>query len=290
MNTTLLIPALFPAFAPGKELRLPALERILTRGRWTRLEAQSVTEDWQLSHATTRAQSLQRSSGYWLCADPAHVRVEGSRALLMDSGQLDISMEEAKLLVESLNHHFEQDDLRFFILNPRQWLVESGQPIGLDCTWPPLWCAGRNLEPWLPQGPDQTRWRRHFNEIQMLLFEHPVNQARQKNSQPTLDALWFWNRGNSAQTHPTLVDTLRRPAAYEDLDAWQNALTALDAEVFAPLLEQMHRGEIKSLTLLCPEGERNYSINLKGAQLRWHFWKIRQPLVDYYDHHHATQG
>jgi hypothetical protein len=124
----------------------------------------------------------------------------------------------------------------------------------------------------------------------MLFFEHPVNLERQKRSEPTLDALWFWNRGNARNNPPDLFPGLRQAAAYEETEAWEQALEQLEKEVLAPLLEKMRRGEVQSLTLLCPEGAHNYAVSVTATELRWHFWKINQPLHYYHARHHRPKG
>jgi hypothetical protein len=39
-----------------------------------------------------------------------------------------------------------------------------------------------------------------MNEIQMLLHEHPVNEARASRREPTINSLWLWGFGSSCQT------------------------------------------------------------------------------------------
>jgi hypothetical protein len=284
MNITLLIPALFPAFDPGPIATLPALERILARAQWAPLPPQAVVEDWIATPARNRAPAPVQEAGHWWYATPAHVRLEGTRALFMDAGQLEITTGETEALLADLNRHFAAEGLHFEAPAPQEWLVQSTQPIALETSWPPLWCAGRDALHWLPTGPDQSRWRGYFNEIQMLFFEHPVNQQRMAQGLPTLDALWFWNREQLAAQPPQLLDALRRPAAYEAVEHWHQGLQEIE-QALAPQLEQLQKGTLESLTLLCPEGRLNNAITLKRSSLRWHFWKPNRPLTHYHAHH-----
>jgi hypothetical protein len=34
-----------------------------------------------------------------------------------------------------------------------------------------------------------------MNELQMLLHDHPVNQAREERGEPVINSLWFWGNG-----------------------------------------------------------------------------------------------
>ena len=54
---------------------------------------------------------------------------------------------------------------------------------------------GRRVDPLLPHGPDARRWHGRFNETQMLLHEHPVNQRRESRGEPAINSVWFWGGG-----------------------------------------------------------------------------------------------
>ncbi|MDO8208372.1 MAG: hypothetical protein Q7T38_11245, partial [Gallionella sp.] len=38
-------------------------------------------------------------------------------------------------------------------------------------------------------------WHQIFNEIQMLLFAHPLNEAREARGEATINSVWFWGNG-----------------------------------------------------------------------------------------------
>jgi hypothetical protein len=51
----------------------------------------------------------------------------------------------------------------------------------------------------LPQGPDALRWHGIFNEIQMLFFEHAVNQAREARGELPINSVWLWGGGREPE-------------------------------------------------------------------------------------------
>ena len=51
----------------------------------------------------------------------------------------------------------------------------------------------------LPSGTDNMRWQGYFNEIQMLLYEHPLNQAREARGELAINGIWFWGGGTMPQ-------------------------------------------------------------------------------------------
>jgi hypothetical protein len=66
--------------------------------------------------------------------------------------------------------------------------------------------AGANVHAHLPYGADALHWHGVFNEIQMLFYEHEVNQAREQRGETPVNAVWLWGGGKAATN-------LRRPFA-----------------------------------------------------------------------------
>jgi len=43
-----------------------------------------------------------------------------------------------------------------------------------------------------PKGVEALHWHQLFNEIQMLLFSHPVNEAREVRGELPVNSVWLW--------------------------------------------------------------------------------------------------
>jgi hypothetical protein len=54
----------------------------------------------------------------------------------------------------------------------------------------------------LPTGNDASHWHQVFNEVQMLLFAHPLNDARETRGEATINSVWFWGCGCSDNVSP----------------------------------------------------------------------------------------
>lgn len=252
MKLTLLLPGLNWLDAhDGAEvcrgLTLPALSLLLGRGR-------------MLRHSTTLSALCQQSiglpasgvaaghaaaaglpAGHWLLADPVHVRIDRDRALLADVGVMRVAQDEADALTASLNRHFAEDGLQFHAPQPGRWLLQL--PEAADAVFTPLADAvGENVNEHLPAGARGLHWSRLLNEMQMLLYTHPVNDARELRGELSVNSVWLWGEGEPAAVaahaqHPDLLladDELLR----------QQAVTAgvrVDAAPydFAGLLEQL---------------------------------------------------
>jgi hypothetical protein len=149
-------------------------------------------QDWPVAPFTLMGDGGQPGVDFWMRADPVHLRPTQHDLLLADSG--DVSQREASELIETLNSHFAHEGLRWHAPHPRRWYVT-----GLSCvdiaTTPTSVAMARRIDPLLPRGPNARQWHSRFNEVQMLLHEHPVNQVRESRGEPIINSVWFWGVG-----------------------------------------------------------------------------------------------
>lgn len=217
-NLHLLIPSLFwnritqPETLDG--LSLPAVENFLAKSSQTQQTSQgfeawlcqvfgiSKQQNWPIAPILLQFENTEQASaenGYWLRADPVHLRIEQNHILLADSQMFKISVKESDQLADIVNRHFEKDALAFLPINPDRWYVrlEKNPDLQLHAL---SQIAGTNINNYLPTGEDRTIWHNRFNEIQMLLHEHPINQARQERGELAINSLWFWGGGRIPET------------------------------------------------------------------------------------------
>ena len=304
---------------------LPALTKIWSRGRATRLGVQpweaallesfgvARQRDWPLAPLSWLGEGGEAAEGYWLRADPVHLRADRDALLLLDARHFSLETEAARMLVEALNAHFAPDRLRFFTASPKRWYVRVDRVPDL-ATWPLRAAAGRSIDSLLPHGSEALVWHRRANEIQMLLHAHPVNEMRESASQLTVNSVWFWGGGvlpavagrrlsgmwgDDPLAHG-LARAARLPCAAlpEQGDHWlaqaaagehvmlldlpaaqpREALLAAEQLWFAPLLRALKRRELSALTLVAEAGGRAVRFELRAADL-WKFWR-RALFVD----------
>jgi hypothetical protein len=133
--------------------------------------------------------------------------------------------------------------------------------------------------------------RRLQNEMQMLLYTHPVNDSR--NQQGLLPVNSFWLHGSGelpalpkppvGTSAPQVTIDLREPALAEDWSSWAQAWQALDAGPVAALGAELAAGRPARLTLC---GERQAQSWAAQPQPIWQIImnKIRpQPLSSLID-------
>lgn len=185
------------------EARLPGLDMLLARGRRETLGCASLEEllcqeqgivrqqDWPIAPITLANAGGQPGKDYWLRADPVHLRIERDRLILTEIPAP--APDEAKMLCDALTAHFG-DNFSPHPLRPDAWVVRTTQIPDITTT-PLSLVAGQHIDPLLPAGGDAQHWRTLLNEVQMLLFHHPVNQAREQRGKPVINSVWIWGGG-----------------------------------------------------------------------------------------------
>jgi len=326
----LVIPDLFPSArlleAAAHDLHVPALQTLLARGTRLPCPAEGVEaalcealgiarqQDWPLAPITLAADGGVAGDTYWLRADPVHLKVMRDRIVLADSDAFSLSRDEADALADTIAKHFG-DDLHPLPLHPQRWYLQFS--VAPHLTTIPLSVAvGRDIDPLLPQGSDAMRFRAQLNELQMLLHDHPVNQAREARGELPVNSLWPWGGGNqpapctfrmpiygrnaevqmlgvfcSTRVNPLptqmdmqvletdgiiLLDALTRSGQYGDACGWREALRELEQDWFVPLLGMLRKIGPQGIRLLDPVNGKALHLHARDA---WKFWRRPQRLV-----------
>jgi hypothetical protein len=120
--------------------------------------------------------------------------VERDQLVLSEASTFPLLQDEADALVATLNQHFAADGLHFVAPRPQRWYLRLARPPVLT-THGLYQAAGRNVHALLPAGQEAMRWRALLNEVQMLLFEHPVNVAREERGIAPVNSVWLAGGG-----------------------------------------------------------------------------------------------
>ncbi|MGH8712680.1 MAG: hypothetical protein ACREYB_01595 [Casimicrobiaceae bacterium] len=205
--------------------------------------------DWPVAPLLAAAANLDPGNAYWLRAEPVML-VAGLHDVRLAAIVEDLSADEAAALQATLNSHFFGDDLRFYAMHPARWLIAAAGVQDLD-TNPADEALGAPIGPFLPTGPDAPRWRRWQSEMQMLLFEHPVNAARERAGRLQANGVWVsgGGRGVGAPVRPRIASLYTDDAVQTDLAracgvapaplppslaAWQDSRPDLPSMVWLP--------------------------------------------------------
>jgi len=140
-------------------------------------------------------------TAYWLDADPVTL-VAGRDDVRLVGVVRDLDPYDAATLIRMLNSHFTTDGIEFVAVRPDAWFVRAPEIVRLR-TRPLAAATGRMLRDLLPTGTDGGTWRRWQNEIQMLLHEHPVNTARERDGKAPANSIWFSDGGTRPSHAPS---------------------------------------------------------------------------------------
>jgi len=218
-------------------------------------------------------QGLQgREQGAWALLSPLHLQLDAQQAIALPPALLALDASEGRALFELLAPLFPAaEGWQFECLQPDRWLLGHTQLAGLQLASLQR-IAQRSLSPWLPA----ERWlRRLQNEAQMLLHEHPINQARAARGALAVNSVWLWGAG--AHSCPTLPPGLVLVPEFP-LDPAEHAAhwARLDAGPIAALRREAAAGRPARLTLAGDVRARSWL----PAASRWRWpWQRRQPVA-----------
>ena len=210
-NIHLVIPDLFLPGDIAAEvcagLHMPALEKLLGRGPSAIHEpvalenllceifavpcpADTTQLDAPIAPISAAFDGL--GAGCWLRADPVHLRLQRDQMLLLPA--MEISADEATQMCASLNEHFAGQGMEFFAPHPQRWYLRLDRLPRIH-TQPLSQVIGGDVRGALPTGEEAARWHQVFNEIQMMLFSHPLNESREARGVLAINSLWLWGGG-----------------------------------------------------------------------------------------------
>lgn len=173
----------------------------------------------------------------WLT--PCHWQVGMDTVVMHPPESLQLVEDESRQLLQAMQPWLQEDGLQVQWHSTLRWLAH-GPLLETVCTASLARVSGANIRPWLTDGSLPPALRRLQSEMQMLLYQHPVNDARLARGQLTVNSFWVHGAGAPGPDHPPgalqVPDTLQQAAA-DGPKAWLQAWRALDAQLLAPLTE-----------------------------------------------------
>jgi hypothetical protein len=235
--------------------------------------------DGQDTHASVAPTA---SPSGWAFITLCNWHVSNGQVTLGDPAYLQIDEATDATLFKAMHSFFAEDGIALHPYKPGQWLAQS--PLLADLPTASLdRVIGRNIDPWLvgshvaadALSPAAKLLRRLQNEMQMLLYTHPVNDGRSL----TINSFWVHGTGalpndstggsvaaanQPVQQEPAVIHTLRQGALQQDLIGWLDAWQHVDAHVIAPMLARVAAGEPQRL-VLCGEHEFHVHDSVKPS-------------------------
>ena len=297
--------------------RSQALERLLAIGQHNRVASSAQTllcqmmgvakqADWPIAPFSWAGEGGEPGVDYWLCADPVHLILQRDSFSLSAPAPLAVTPQDAQVLAAKLNQHFVADGLQFQLGDSGRWYLRLETPPAITTSLPEA-AIDRDISPFLPQGAGAAKWNRLLNEIQMLVFEHPVNVARESRGELAINSIWLSGGGVlTQQLNPSIKAIYADGSLAKGLAATANmpyfavpdGLSGLlgaegdmvlmlddaeDAERkwFAPLLQALRSRKITELNIHLLMRDQLLQVLVKPMDC-WKFWRKTKLLEAYF--------
>ena len=207
---------------------------------------------WPLAAHTTGQAGAQA----WIT--PCHWQIGMDQVVMLPPELLRLQDGESQQLMQAMQPWLAEDGLQLRWHDALHWHVQG--PLLAQVRSASLArVSGANIRPWLTDGSLPGPLRRLQSEMQMLLYQHPVNDARLARGQLPINSFWLHGAGEpssgSPPTRPVQVHTALLDAAQQGPDAWRAAWQALDAKLLAPLAQ--------------PPGDLRLSLCSQSTAITW---------------------
>ena len=237
------------AQTPGSAQQLtPLYERIQARALGL-LPFTMDTADGLVPWAAQQASALHLAApptDAWAWITPCQWRVNADHVAMLDPHDLALTADESTTLQQAMQAYFAEDGIALQPVDaaaPGTWLASG--PVFKQLPTASLERArGARVDQWMPRQPQAQALRRLQNEMQMLLYTHPINDARAARGLPTINSFWISGTGElptgsaPVQGECTVRHDLRTSALEDHAAGWLAAWQALDSSVLAPLGHQ----------------------------------------------------
>lgn len=254
---------------------------------------------------------------YWLRADPVHYISTQRGVTVFGYHFLDLSQSEAESLVKTLNEFLKLDKMELVAVSSTKWCLKLSHPtdivtnalvdvIGKNIK--PYFCSGEDQTKWIKLDVElQMLLANHPINLERMNKGLPVingvwfwgNGVLPKTVSSELAAivtniplLQALAKLTGVPVHTAFNEILEKKSEKKVLrasfssysllkngliEAWKEELSTLEKEEFAPALQALKQGKIKSIAI---ETGHNRRYELKPIQLNY-FWKRKKHFKDF---------
>lgn len=217
---------------------------------------------------------------------PCHVRPQADHVSMNEPAELALDEAESRDFMAAMQPYFAEDGIALTWLQNDTWLARGAVFQDLPCASIDR-VRGARIDEWMPRNQAAAALRRLQNEMQMLLYTHPLNDAREARHALTVNSFWISGTGSlpSGDHKPHrappmdglltnrcmhTLDTLRQPALQGNASAWLAQWRHIEAQELAAWDTVPTRlslcGERRAITLV-PSPQRNHAWRRLRMQL-----------------------
>lgn len=214
---------------------------------------------WAARQARLDGLAVHEGEG-WGLLSPGHWLMGRDHLTLLPPDELQLEAAESRVFFDAVQPLFDDEGWRLLWGAPTRWYAVHDSlaevpTASLDRV------VGRNPDLWMANHPQARLIRRRQAEAQMVFYQHPLNDERERQRLLTVNSFWLSGTGRalaaSAQAAESPVQILggpRQALLRDDFAAWLQAWSALDASELREACEALDQGRPVEL-VLC--GERH---------------------------------
>jgi hypothetical protein len=224
---------------------------------------------WQLAQSGRDPQG-----GAWAWITPCHWRVGSDHVAMGHPSDLQLAAADSQALLDAMRPFFEQDGISLEYDAPTRWLA-GGELFRTLATASLDRVIGRTIDDWIPRAAPAKTVRRLQQEMQMLLYTHEVNEARERGGLLPVNSFWVSGTGALPPAHAPapppglqVPDDLREAALRGDWPGWSAAWQQLDARDCERLNRALAAGGAITLTLCGERSARSWTSDGAGGWSR----------------------
>jgi hypothetical protein len=244
-------------------LYLPNLQKLFSQmacvSKFTPSDAAPL--DFLMPHeAAPQIMGAKPTLGKEALMTPCHWQVGMNDVVLLQPDELALNETESRQLLSAMQPYFQEDGLAVVYESPLIWRVSADLLEGLPLASIDR-VVGQSIKAWMPEHQHAKKLQRLQSEMQMLLYQHPVNDERSFNGRWTVNSFWLHRNLDQLYPNPSefaVVTDLRNTDLSSNLKLWQQAWEHVDATLGASLCQALDHPQSVSLTLCSDTSWRHY--------------------------------
>ena len=208
----------------------------------------------------------ENQTSYFLYADPVYLSLQRDTFFLEKKLTDDFKQNEIEDLCDALNKAFKSDTQKFVLNHEGRLFIELTRRPQIKTT-SIVHIKPQSINLFMPQGEEAMSWHAFMNEIQMFLFDHPINHERSKRGVLSANSIWFSGGGLLPQ------GILNPYAAIFSNAVFLKKLISLDTHISLQPLDLLNQASFNQDTLIAIENAEDID---RILELIWNNFKKRK--------------
>jgi hypothetical protein len=208
----------------------------------------------------------ENQTSYFLYADPVYLSLQRDTFFLEKKLTDDFKQNEIEDLCDALNKAFKSDTQKFVLNHEGRLFIELTRRPQIKTT-SIVHIKPQSINLFMPQGEEAMSWHAFMNEIQMFLFDHPINHERSKRGALSANSIWFSGGGLLPQ------GILNPYAAIFSNAVFLKKLISLDTHISLQPLDLLNQASFNQDTLIAIENAEDIG---RILELIWNNFKKRK--------------